>query len=272
MQTLPLLLLSGGLHVAGASSQDPVPTPEQAAAAAFLVADYDASKWISFEEAREALRRDSSGFFTYDVDKDGRITETEYVSRYLSQLDLRGSIPQPLPRAEPVVSPLRDAEQLRNAYDKDADGRLDLTELKAFVEDYGLEGEPAVSNLRKLDIDGSGGLELPEIDKLAKLLETFATSPTANLTAEPAGSIIELFGTPVERETRTSIPEPAQIPGPVPSFDRLDQNRDGTVGVDDLNALQFPLVLPVRPESVVAALDLDGDGHLSRAELRASME
>ncbi len=272
MRTLIFLLGGGSLLAAGASSQDPAPTPEQAAELAFEVADYDGNGWISSEEAREALRLDSSGFFAYDVDKDARITSTEYTTRYLKQLTLRGSMPQPVPRATPVVSPLRDAEQLRNAYDKDADGRIDLTELKAFVEDYHLEGEPAVANLRKLDIDGSGGLELPEIGRLAKLLETFANSPTANLTAEPAGSVLELFGTPIERNTRTSIPEPPQVIGPVPSFDRLDLNRDGSIGVDDLDALQFPLVLPVRPQAVVAALDLDADGQLSRAELRASME
>ena len=66
-------------------------------------------------------------------------------------------------------------------------------------------------------------------------------------------------------------PYPQRLRGPVSTFRRLDFDRSGGIGVDDLEALQRPLQIPIRASAVIATLDLNGDGELSLEEFAASM-
>ena len=61
------------------------------------------------------------------------------------------------------------------------------------------------------------------------------------------------------------------IPGPVPSFRRLDLDNDGKITAEDLLALQRPMQLPVRYAAVLATLDTNGDGGIDATEFAASM-
>ena len=87
-----------------------------------------------------------------------------------------------------------------------------------------------------------------------------------------AGSVLELFGAVREREDdRANLPLPPHITGPVDVFHRLDVDRDGQVTESDLDRLQRPVQLLVRMNTVLASLDENGDGGISRDEFYASM-
>jgi hypothetical protein len=94
-----------------------------------------------------------------------------------------------------------------------------------------------------------------------------------NLRVVEADSIAELFGAVEAREsTLGALSLPPRIAGPVTHFYRLDVDGDGYVTGSDLSRLESPLQLGVRASAVLAALDRDGDGRLSEAEVLASLQ
>lgn len=253
--------------------QDPLRTPAQAERELvrleqeyFERCDYDGNGWISYSEAREALQLDPNGFFVYDSDKDGRVTRLEFGTRFRDVIERHGSFKPPSGRAAESLVPLRNAEQLRNAYDTNGDLGIDELELTKMFADYDREELPIAIVLEKLDRDSTLEIDGDELELLARLLSI--THTTSELTETPhAASIEELFGGLKERQTLAgSAPQPPTIRGPVPHFRRLDLDNDGRISLHELQRLQSPLQLSVRVNTVLAALDSDEDGQLGENE------
>ena len=239
----------------------------------FQTADYDGNGWISFEEARDSLLLDRAGFFAFDTDKDLRLSAKEFSARYRDSIERTGGFQPPIPKSAAELAPPRSAVELRNAFDRNLDGRLGALELDAFVEDYALPKITGEEVLAQLDTDGSGTLELVELGAMSALIDAYKQAPAGMFEEGPRPKSIEdLYGELVPRESAFSVDEPPYMRGPVRPFWRLDLDRDGGIEERDLFDLQYPLTLPVRASSVIAALDRDGDRSLSRAEFRASME
>jgi len=142
------------------------------------------------------------------------------------------------------------------AYDQNRDGRVELEEFRAVyattVARFGSFKPP-------LSKDGAP----------VAVAEDAGRSATAG---PRATSVLALFGQPEERANADEItPLPPRIPGPVPLFRRLDLDDDGLITSADLQELQRPVQLPVRINTVLATLDLDGDGGISADELHRAM-
>lgn len=277
-QTAPTMIGVGvlaalGLSLAGGQEtpvEDP-PEPTVQEREYFATADYDGNGWISFREAEQALLLDRDEFARYDADSDGRISPTEFGERYRLTIERVGGFQPPVPDGEDVVAPARGAEQLRNAYDRDLNGALDLAELELLLVDYEAPDVAADLALSQLDVNASGRLELGEIEFLTDLLDSLRTSPVHLYGAE-ATTLEGLFGVPIERPGGFGqVPMPPRISGPVRPFTRLDLDRNGGITVEDLTELEFPMSLPVRPATVIASLDRDGDGALDADELAAAL-
>ncbi len=72
-------------------------------------------------------------------------------------------------------------------------------------------------------------------------------------------------------ESSDSYPLPPKILGPTHHFVRLDVTRDDRITIEDLEWLARPAHIEVRLSSVIAILDTDNDGAVSRAEFEAAM-
>ncbi len=238
----------------------------------FRIADYDSSGWISFEEARESLVLDRQTYQIYDSNIDGRISQEEFEDRYLESIRLTGGFRPPIPAATGTVAPPRTAEQLRNSFDRNLDARLGVAELDLLIKEYGLPDRDGKQLLILLDEDTSGYVDPPELVRLSQILDAFKSLPPRVFDADRPGSLEELYGERTPRENTRGLAEPPFIRGPVRPFYRLDADGDEDIDEQDLFALQFPLTLPVRASSVLAALDTDGNGALDRDEFRAAME
>lgn len=236
----------------------------------FRTADYDGSGWVSFDEARKSLILDRDGYQALDRDGDFRVNQEEFELFYQETIERAGGFRPPVPNAEAEVAPPRSAAQLRNTFDKNLDGRLGLAELEALVLEYGLPQEAPIL-LAKTDLDGSGVLDGQELEVLSNVIGAFQAAPSGLFEENAPKSIEELFGERVPRETTFGLPEPPYVRGPVRPFHRLDADGDDRISESDLSELQFPLTLPVRASSVLAALDTDGDGGLDREEFRAAL-
>ena len=239
----------------------------------FLRCDGNANGWISLREGQESLGMDSAAFVSYDADKDGRVTREEFAVRYRLAIERVGAFKPPVEILVVVSAPTRNAEQLRNAYDKNGDGGLSAQEMKQLLSDYARDELPAELAVEKLDRDGSKRVDGSEIDFLARLLTT-SVSPAASDPNAPRvrQTLEELFGGPQDRSTGyQTAPMPPLIVGPVPDFRRLDLDGNGQISIEDLRRLQSPLDLPVRAAAVLAALDTDGDGELSPDELARAL-
>jgi Ca2+-binding EF-hand superfamily protein len=251
------------------------PHTEELIARQFATCDHDGNGWISFRESRESLHFDRGKYQYHDSDRDGRLWPAEYRAYFLDTLGRSGSVAPPIPAAGAMRPPERTPEQLRSAYDLTSDGRLDLQEITQLLLDYQRTDMSPDQALVALDRNSSGHLEIDEIPGLLGILGPQGTG-IAGETGAAEGpvptTVLELFGGAQARVLGPgSAPHPDQIIGPVPPFYRLDVDRDGRISAMDLERLQRPLQLPVRLRAVLATLDLDGDGTLSRDEFRRAL-
>jgi Ca2+-binding EF-hand superfamily protein len=234
----------------------------------FAICDQDGNGQISFKEAQTSLGLDQAGFALYDTDADGMILPGEFRRRYLAIIDAGGAFPPPKAKAVVVAALPASAEKMLEAFDKDQDGALSLAELDVALVEMNVSRMDPEATLDQLDHDGSGKLEPAELDDLLAVLKP---GSAARRGAKPA-SIDELFCRVIPRPaSASSTPEPPRFAGPIPSFRRLDLDGDGHVTLEELGELQRPFTFVPRPATVLAALDMDGDGTLSAAEFRAAM-
>ena len=240
----------------------------------FSVCDRDTNGWVSFREARDSLEFDRVVYARLDADRDGRVDFEEFRKHYSAVSARVGTLPPPrIIRDEPRDLP-RQPSQILAAYDDDSSSSLDEDELSSVLFDYGRAQLSIETALAKLDQDGDERLRGAELELLSRLLGTLHVVGPENvdLDAEPA-TVEELFGTVIPRGTRVdAAPQPPQIVGPVTHFRRLDLDGDGGVELRDLEELVRPARLDVRSSAVIAALDRDGDGRLSPAEFKTSLE
>lgn len=242
--------------------------PEQEQRRWFTTADADSTEWISLREARASMRFDAARFREYDGDNDGRMSFDEFKAFIRNERRLGREVTAPVLARPDGPPPVRDAEQLRAAYDTDLDGFLSRIEIDLMLLDYGRDQEEINSGLviRRLDLDGNGKLDIRELSRLANFL-----SPLGEDAAQPqrpgATSVNDLFGQPIDMG-EVNAP---RIIGPVSPFRRLDVDNDGFVTIADLERLEGRSFSAVSLKSVLNTLDLNADGRLSEAEFLTSM-
>jgi len=247
-------------------------SPVETAEEYFGVCDYNGDGSISFREARSSLLVERDNFPTFDKDGSGLIDKDEFIARYLRTIELGGAFPPPIPEVEmgPTM-PATPADYLKS-YDINDDEKISQVELDESLREYQRVELNAEIMIGILDVDNSGKLEQQEIvDLLRILVPKEAGTAEDGATPEPApASIDELFGQAGPRsDDRENLPP--RILGPTSHFRRLDLDGDGLITADDLNRLQRRMNLPMNAASVIAYLDTDGDGGLTRAEFTACM-
>lgn len=144
--------------------------------------------------------------------------------------------------------------------DTDSDGRIDAREFQEVFE----MTVRKVGEFPPPKPDPEGGpVEIPAFDS-----EAFARGADF----QPAASINELFGRAEARSMELgSTRQPPFIAGPIPHFRRLDLDLDGEITNDDLEELLRPIQVSTRIRAVVAIMDTDESGGISRAEFDAAM-
>lgn len=239
----------------------------------FELADHDESGWMSFQEARDALGVDRDGFARFDTDRDGRVPHGEFAARYREVVTRGGVFSRPRGPADAPVQPMRSADGLLSAYDSDLNGALSRDELDLLLEDYRLRSTSSTLLLSQYDTDGSERLERAELEYVSALLAEERGIADEEEALVEVRSLSDLFGASVARPSSAgTAPLPPRIAGPVRPFVRLDVDRDGGIDAKDLETLQFPLTLSVRPATILAALDRDGSGALDELELLRAFE
>jgi len=152
-----------------------------------------------------------------------------------------------------------------SVYDEDRDGRITQEEFtKVFLSTLDRLGAvpPPVPNP-----------DDPNAPSLADLLaENEETPETEEAEAPVPKTLLELLGkvTPRGADDR-GAPQPGEIVGPVPSFYRLDYDGDGGISLENLELLARGSGLDLRLNTLLASLDLNGDGLIDRSEFAASM-
>src|SRR5688572_11483490 len=102
----------------------------------FKRCDQNGNGWISLREGQDSLGLDAASFKAYDGDLDGRISREEFGERYRLSVSRVGAFKPPTAVPSSVRAPTRNAEQLRNAYDKNGDGGLSPAEMAVLLADY----------------------------------------------------------------------------------------------------------------------------------------
>lgn len=233
----------------------------------FGICDRDGDHSISFPEASASLGLDRKAFAIYDADGDGLISMAEFKKRYKDILASGATFPPPKAKVVPPSALPASAEKVLEDYDKIKDGALDLGELDAALVGMGASKIDPETALSQFDHDGSGRLEVEEIEELLSILR----SGSARKIGPRPKSIDELFGALVPRKGGGTAPEPPRIVGPVSSFRRLDIDGNGRITREELSELQRPWILNIQSSAVLAALDTDGDGAVGEAEFWAAM-
>ena len=249
----------------------------------FRICDLDANRWISYRESEATLGLDRDEFKVYDRNADGRIDEGEFSERFRAIRARLGVLraptqeaygigneyapPPPLDRGVGIAPGYPAPGDILSAYDRDRNATLDAGELERLYRDL-LGSDPPPDVLAALDSDASGSLDGDEIERLGRLIAE--RLPLLQAETERGTSALEreLRLQTVPREQPPGAPprEP-RIIGPATHFRRLDLHDDGFIDAADLQELLTPARLSVRLSAVVAALDRDGDGRLTRAEL-----
>ncbi len=267
------MVATAALMVAQTPEEPVYSSEEEREQAYFEICDHDSNGWISFREAKKSLKlQERDEFAVFDTNADGRVMPDEFGVRYRVIVDRMGAFQRPVPGDAGSRALTRDPTQLVSAYDQNADRSIDDVELAALLDDYGLDGLPALTIMEKLDRDHTGFLNDGELDQLARLLSapTQLNDPAGDV--DRPGSIDELFGEVIPRgQIVDAVEQPPRIPGPVPHFRRLDFDNDGEISRRDLERLQSPLHIEARAGVALAALDANGDGVVSVDEFRASM-
>jgi Ca2+-binding EF-hand superfamily protein len=148
------------------------------------------------------------------------------------------------------------------AFDENRDGAIDLEEFRRVYAE----------TVRKVGAFPPPKPDPSRRDALTRGLPAGGAGETSG-GLPPARSVEELFGHIVDRESSPDAqPRPPRILGPVPVFRRLDFDDDGLISVQDLMDLARPLSHPVRVRALIADLDQDGDGGVSREEFRRAMQ
>lgn len=237
----------------------------------FMTIDYDHNGWLSYTEARASVGIDRAEFALYDRDRDGRIVLREFVVRYDEIVAQTGAfrVPLPDPKADWTKAP--SAAAMRNECDRDADGTLDVDELKTLLERWKRPELDAASVLEKLDVDGDGRLGHGELATLAHLADA-AILGGDGARRSGATNVVELFGAVTPNNAAygatKSVP---RVVGPIPHFVRLDLDRDGSLTLAELARLQEGSGMATRAGAVLAALDLNGDNRLTEREFLSGL-
>jgi hypothetical protein len=146
--------------------------------------------------------------------------------------------------------------------DANSDGRITRPEFDMYytemIERAGSFKEPRhQAGTRKETVASEGPME---------------TAPDEVVEEISEASVQELFSEHHQRaENSDSYPLPPKILGPAHHFDRLDITKDDRITIEDLEWLARPTHLEVRLSSVIAILDANNDGAVSRAEFDSAM-
>jgi hypothetical protein len=246
-----------------------VPVTPQDEGLYFQTADANGDGWLSFGELEWSFQVERDEFQLFDPDRDGRSTREEFSARFLFVLDSSGWFPPPrAPKPDKPGLP-RNVKELLEVFDRSGDAALDVAEATAALEGFQRSGLSPQGVVALLDRDRSRKLYGEELQEFFELIVT--TEATKPITTPPT-SVEELFGQPLDRSSAKGVALlPPRIAGPVPYFRRLDLNGNGFIELADLEALQAPLILRVRPAAVLGALDQNGDGKLDRREMERAL-
>jgi len=234
----------------------------------FDTADWDGDGLIRFSEAEKSMGIDRAEFALFDADRDGVIVLAEFAQRYQKTTERGGVFAAPRAKPSAARPAKKDAKSLLLAYDGDLDGILDESEVRRALEDARIEDPSPLVILTTFDKDRSSGIDGAELDEFASLLHPESRASSA----KKAMTLAELFDHTEVQDSRTgNTIGPRRTVGPISVFTRLDYDRSGAIGLQDLEELHRPLRSAVRPAVVLATLDKDGDGVISREEFDAAM-
>ena len=270
----------------------------------FRVCDLDDNGWLSLREAQVTLALGRDEYRRFDANQDGRLDPAEFEAQselFLTRLGATEPAPEPAapaPAAETPAAPQEGAAQDSPVTPGPA---ADRTAAKQKPQDGKPHSEFATllvkpaELLQRYDLDQSKGISGPEIEKffsefgLVLSSEMVIAQMDANKSGELEARELKTLAWLASQNVPESLrPDPpvatatpdvaddapaAPLPPHAPThFTLLDPGRDGFIDESDLRALQSQARLDVRVRAVLSAMDTDGDGRLSEAEFRASME
>lgn len=234
----------------------------------FEAADWDKDGTIRFSEAEKSMGTSFSEFALFDTDSDGLIEQSEFTKRYSKTTERGGVFTAPRAKPDAPRKVKKDGKSLLFAYDEDLDGMLDESEVGRALEEARIDDPSPLVIVATFDRDRSGGIESAELEEFASLLHPDPKSSSG----KKSMTLVELFDRTETQDARTgNTIGPRRTTGPISVFRRLDYDRSGGIGLQDLEELYRPLRSAVRPAVVLATLDLDGDGVISRDEFDAAM-